>query len=198
MDGGMKSCLICHEQDKSTGHWDIRIVLDFFILLSLCVCMYGWIITCVHMCECQCVCIPVSIHHRMYVEVRSQPQMSVLAFSLFWHRSSCLLHHQANWTMAFQEFCLHLPSHHWCAGVTYKSHYTQLYTGSGNLNSDLQALWQGLRTRAFSPTFSAFFSAPSFRIYWISSSGQEPSQETGTHQLMTSVCRDRQPPQSLV
>lgn len=78
------------------------------------------------MCEWSCVCMPVHIHHRMSVEVESQPQLSVPAFSLVLHMFSCLLHHQGNWPVTFQEVCLHLPSHLRSVGVPYVCYYTQL------------------------------------------------------------------------
>lgn len=70
--------------------WTLRcknsLRLFIFTLSSLYVYMDRYT-TCVHMCECSCVCIPVPTYHRIYVEVRGQPQLSVLAFSLFWHTS---------------------------------------------------------------------------------------------------------------
>lgn len=121
--------------------------------------MYRCLIS-VHMCEWSCVCMPVPIHHRMYVEVKSQPQLSVLVFFLVLHMFSCLLHHQANWPMTFQEVCLHLPSQLRSVGVTYVGYYTQLCIGSWKLSSDLQACVTRTLHMSVRPSL---YSQPSFQ-----------------------------------
>lgn len=145
--------------------------------------------------------MPVSKHHRKYVEVRGQPQLSVLAFSFVWHGSSCLLYPQSNWLMTFQELGLHLPSHLRSAGVRDMFHST-LTLALGTQTQLFKLEWQRLCTRAFSlapqPTFSAFFSTPSFRIVWIALQAQrlyrKLAHSSWRHQ--SGSCRDRKPPQS--
>lgn len=81
-------------------------------------------------------------------------------FSLVLHMFSCLLHHQANWPMTFQEVCLHFPSHLRSVGVTYVCYYTQLCIGSGKLSSDPQACVTRTLHMSLPPSL---YSQPSFQ-----------------------------------